>query len=61
MSSSLRERKAFTGLNLIIKADNLQDSLAQFVIDELLEGDNSYNCEKCGEKRSAIKRTCIKK
>ena len=53
--------EAFYGLNLIIKAGNLQDSLAQFVKDELLDGDNSYNCEKCGEKRSAIKRTCIKK
>ena len=53
--------EAFYGLNLIIKAGNLQDSLAQFVKDELLDGDNAYNCEKCGEKRSAIKRTCIKK
>ncbi len=44
-----------------IKSGNLEESLLQFVKDELLDGENSYNCEKCNEKRSAIKRTCIKK
>lgn len=53
--------EAFLGLNLPIKSGNLQESLLQFVKDELLDGDNSYNCEQCNEKRSAIKRTCIKK
>ena len=42
--------EAFLGLNLPIKSGNLQDSLQQFVKDELLDGDNSYNCEKCNEK-----------
>ena len=42
--------EAFLGLNLPIKAGNLQDSLLQFVKDELLDGENSYNCEKCNEK-----------
>jgi ubiquitin carboxyl-terminal hydrolase 9/24 len=27
---------------------------------ELLEGDNAYFCEKCHEKRNAIKRMCIR-
>ena len=27
---------------------------------ELLDGDNAYFCEKCQEKRSAIKRMCIR-
>jgi ubiquitin carboxyl-terminal hydrolase 9/24 len=53
--------EAFLGLNLPIKSGNLEESLLQFVKDELLDGENAYNCEKCNEKRSAIKRTCIKK
>ena len=51
----------FLGLNLPIKSGNLQESMLQFVKDELLDGENAYNCEQCNEKRSAIKRTCIKK
>ena len=35
---------------MTVKNDSLQDSLAQFVKGELLEGDNAYFCEKCGEK-----------
>lgn len=50
----------FTALNLPVKSHNLLDSLDQFVKGELLEGDNAYFCEKCGEKRNTIKRTCIK-
>ena len=42
--------EAFLGLNLPIKAGNLEESLLQFVKDELLDGDNSYFCEKCKEK-----------
>jgi ubiquitin C-terminal hydrolase len=42
----------FLGLNLPVKSGNLQESLAQFVKDELLDGENSYNCEKCNEKVS---------
>ncbi len=53
--------EVFLGLNLPIKSGNLEESLSQFVKDELLDGQNSYYCEKCNEKRSAIKRTCIKK
>ena len=34
--------------------------LFQFVKGELLEGDNAYFCEKCHEKRNAIKRMCIR-
>ena len=33
-----------------MKNATLQDSLDQFVKGELLEGDNAYYCEKCGEK-----------
>lgn len=44
--------ESFYGLYLIIKAGNLEASLSQFVKDELLDGDNAYNCEKCAEKVS---------
>ena len=37
-----------------MKNATLQDSLDQFVKGELLEGDNAYYCEKCGEKVSRI-------
>lgn len=39
-------------MNLTVKNATLQDSLDQFVKDELLEGENAYYCEKCGEKVS---------
>ncbi|KAL5016318.1 hypothetical protein ScPMuIL_005907 [Solemya velum] len=52
--------EAFFALNLTVKNATLQDSLDQFVKDELLEGENAYYCEKCGEKRNTIKRMCIK-
>ncbi|XP_022244007.1 ubiquitin carboxyl-terminal hydrolase 24-like [Limulus polyphemus] len=52
--------ETFMALNLPVKSHSLLDSLEQFVKGELLEGDNAYFCEKCGEKRNTIKRTCIK-
>lgn len=42
--------EVFLGLNLPVKSGNLQESLLQFVKDELLDGDNCYFCEKCNEK-----------
>ncbi len=52
--------QSFMALNLTVKSNNLQESLDQFVRGELLEGDNAYFCEKCQEKRNAIKRMCIR-
>lgn len=40
---------------------SLDESLQQYVKGDLLEGANAYHCEKCGEKRDAIKRTCLKR
>ena len=40
----------FLSLSVTVKNASLQDSLQQFVKGELLEGDNAYYCEKCGEK-----------
>ena len=52
--------QTFMALNLTVKSNNLQESLDQFVKGELLEGENAYYCEKCGEKRNTIKRMCIR-
>ncbi|CAK8688756.1 unnamed protein product [Clavelina lepadiformis] len=54
-----REEPYFA-LNLPVKSGSLEDSLRQFVAGEKLEGDNAYLCEKCNEKRTVLKRTCIK-
>ncbi|CAF0802298.1 unnamed protein product [Brachionus calyciflorus] len=59
---SYDRQESFLALNLSVKTfSNLEQSMSQFVKDELLTGDNSYFCEKCNLKRSAIKRTCLKK
>ncbi|KAH3849069.1 hypothetical protein DPMN_091458 [Dreissena polymorpha] len=50
----------FTALNLTVKNATLQDSLDQFVKGELLEGDNAYYCEKCGEKVREIMLTTVR-
>ncbi len=42
--------EVFFALNVTVKNATLQDSLAQYVKGELLEGDNAYFCEKCGAK-----------
>ena len=52
--------QTFMALNLTVKSSNLLESLEQFVRGELLDGENAYYCEKCHEKRSAIKRMCIR-
>ena len=41
--------------------DSLHESLAAYVRGELLEGDNAYNCDKCGAKVSALKRVCVRR
>lgn len=53
--------ETFVALNLPVKSQSLKESLDQFVKGELLEGDNAYLCEECGEKRNTVKRMCIKK
>ena len=51
--------EAFLALNLTVKNATLQDSLDQFVKGELLEGDNAYFCDKCGEKVRVPTRTFL--
>ena len=38
---------------------NVYDSLRAFIEEEVLDGDNKYQCDKCNAKVAAIKRTCI--
>ncbi|XP_041648260.1 ubiquitin carboxyl-terminal hydrolase 24 isoform X3 [Cheilinus undulatus] len=53
--------ETFMALNLGVTAcQSLEISLDQFVRGEVLEGSNAYYCEKCKEKRTTVKRTCIK-
>ncbi|XP_037071034.1 ubiquitin carboxyl-terminal hydrolase 24-like [Pollicipes pollicipes] len=52
--------ETFNALNLAVKSGSLQESLQQFVREEIMDGDNSYFCDKCGKKREAVKRTLIK-
>ena len=52
--------QSFMALNLTVKSPTLQESLAQFVKGELLDGDNAYYCEKCAVKRNTTKRMCIR-
>ncbi|XP_034271054.1 ubiquitin carboxyl-terminal hydrolase 24 isoform X2 [Pantherophis guttatus] len=53
--------EAFVALNLgVTSCQSLEISLDQFVRGEILEGSNAYYCEKCKEKRTTVKRTCIK-
>ncbi len=40
---------------------NIEESLDAFILGEMMEGDNSYNCERCEKKVSALKRQCFKK
>lgn len=50
----------FSSLPVTVKSGNLEASLEQFVHTEIMEGDNAYYCEKCRERRTTVKRTCIK-
>ncbi|CAG2106043.1 unnamed protein product, partial [Medioppia subpectinata] len=40
---------------------NLNESLDEITVKDTLEGDNMYNCSRCGRKVRAEKRACIKK
>ncbi|XP_064415907.1 ubiquitin carboxyl-terminal hydrolase 24 isoform X2 [Latimeria chalumnae] len=53
--------ETFMALNLgVTSCQSLEISLDQFVRGEVLDGSNAYYCEKCKEKRTTVKRTCIK-
>ena len=48
--SRYEREEIFFALSVTVKNETLQDSLDQYVKGELLDGDNAYFCEKCGEK-----------
>ncbi len=48
--SRYEREEVFFALSVTVKNQTLQDSLDQYVKGELLDGDNAYFCEKCGEK-----------
>ncbi|DBA82653.1 TPA: hypothetical protein ACH3X1_006898 [Trebouxia sp. C0004] len=57
----VKEGKGGIGAWLSGKKDptSIQDCLQAFTSDELLQGDESFKCEKCGEKTQATKRLRI--
>jgi ubiquitin carboxyl-terminal hydrolase 9/24 len=50
----------FQSISLTVTTKVMEEALKEYFKGELLEGDNAYNCEKCDEKRDALKRTSIK-
>lgn len=43
------------------KKKDIKQSLDELIQGEMLEGDNSYHCEQCDKKVTALKRTCLKR
>ena len=35
--------------------------MEEYVVGDLLEGDNAYDCGRCGRKVDTVKRMCLKK
>ena len=59
-SHSFERDEPFFSLPVTVNCGHLEASLEQFVHNEIMEGDNAYYCEKCCERRTTVKRTCIK-
>ncbi|CCI44983.1 unnamed protein product [Albugo candida] len=52
--------EAFIRLELQIRGkESIQESLASFVEGEVMDGDNKVECELCGTKKAATRRTCF--
>jgi len=52
----------YLAINLQVKnKKSIKDSLEALIEGEMLDGDNSYYCEKCDKKVATLKRTCIKR
>lgn len=52
----------FLAVSLQVKnKKDIQQSLTSLIQGEMLDGDNSYHCEKCNKKVPAQKRMCFKK
>ncbi|OON23845.1 UBA/TS-N domain protein [Opisthorchis viverrini] len=51
--------EVFSAINLAVKTHDLQEALNQFFRGEVLDGDNSYYCERCHVKRRTVKRLSV--
>lgn len=50
----------FIRLELQIRGkESIEESLTAFVEGEIMDGDNKVECENCGTKKAAIRRTCF--
>ncbi len=53
-------KEPFINLELIIRGKgSIQNSLSALTEGELMQGENRVMCENCGEKKDAIRRTCL--
>ncbi len=53
-------KEPFINLELIIRGKgSIQNSLSALAEGELMQGENRVVCEDCGEKKDAIRRTCL--
>jgi ubiquitin carboxyl-terminal hydrolase 9/24 len=54
--------ESFLKIELLIRGkDKIDDSLAEMIIGELMDGDNKVDCDVCAKKKATIRRTCIGK
>ena len=52
--------ESFLKIELLIRGkDKIDDSLAEMIIGELMDGDNKVDCDVCTQKKATIRRTCI--
>ncbi|VDD91463.1 unnamed protein product [Enterobius vermicularis] len=57
-----QREETFTSISLDIRShNNLIASLKEYVKGDLLNNDNAYFCEQCGQKVTAVKRLCLAK
>lgn len=55
-------QESFLKVELIIRGkENIDESLADLVAGELMDGDNKINCEVCSQKKATVRRTCFEK
>ena len=54
--------ESFLKIELLIRGkEKIDDSLAEMIIGELMDGDNKVDCDVCTQKKATIRRTCIGK
>ena len=56
---SERKEKMYDLIVLVEDQATLQDSLAQYFRDEMMDGDDKYTCDVCKGKQTARRTTCL--